>query len=79
MDLNWLLQQIPRETFASLTLEWGVDPEDEKTPGWNATVLLKDESQFIARFGLTPSEAYEGLISDLIDEGYIEEAKTYGR
>jgi hypothetical protein len=81
MDLNWLLQQIPFDTFDSFIVEWGVDPEDETTPGWEARVLLKDDQGgiFIGRFDETPSKAVEGLINDLIDQGYIEEGKTYGR
>jgi hypothetical protein len=81
MDLNWHLQQIPFYTFKSLTLCWGVDPEDEETPGWEASVHLTDEQgDYIeAVFDETPSKAYEGLLARLIEEGYLEEAQAYGR
>ena len=81
MDLNELLQRIPEDRFERIAVETDVDPEDEVTFGWSALVLLKDDDggTFIGRYDTTPLKALEGLIEDLIKQGYLERLEIYGR
>ena len=61
--------------FTRVTLETDVDPEDEETFGWTALVLIDefepDESEFLEHWAMTPENAVDGLIEDLLEKEYV--------
>lgn len=76
-DVNALLLKLEKfnnanKVFDRIFIETDVDPEDDITPGWCASVLFNVEhgETYLGSFNKEPLNAVLGLIDMLQQEGY---------